>query len=153
MTRNPVGLALDSAQQEVVGIFQNPRYSGYLVVSQSPELGYLATVYSPLRSWCSHRYNTPDALLRLAQLGAFFGSGVEPPASHSRALLAVTAYPCQSVLDRLANAGFHVVFENNRFAVLARPQPPATSLRGEAVDATGFKCSSRRRTRRCSAIP
>ncbi len=64
----PNGITLYAQERAVIERFNDQRYRGYLLVSQSPKLGYLATVYSPLRSWYSHVFNTPHADVRKAEL-------------------------------------------------------------------------------------
>ena len=41
-------------------------------------LGYMATVYTPLRAWYSHRRQTPAAALRRQRLEAFATRGILP---------------------------------------------------------------------------
>jgi len=120
----PYGLTLDSQEQAVIKTFQDPRYAGYLVVSQVAKLGYLATVYSPLRSWYSHRFSTPQAEERQAQTKAFFADGEEPSGWFDRSLLAVVTNKGGATTHRLKEVGFHDVLTNDRFAVFARPAQP-----------------------------
>jgi hypothetical protein len=118
------GLTLDEQEQEVLKAFQDPRYAGFLVISQDRKLGYLATVYSPLRSWCSHRFSTPHRDLRQAEIDRFFDDGTEPPGWSGRSLLAVVArdQPAATV-RRLTQSGFYDIKTNEHFVLLARPGP------------------------------
>jgi hypothetical protein len=116
------GLTLNTAEQAVIEQFREPRYAGYLVVSESPKLGYLATVYSPLRSWRSHEFNTPYAELRKNDLDRFFADGSEPNAWHNRPVMAVIQQ--QEATTKLLNAaGFRTILSNGQFRVLARDLP------------------------------
>lgn len=114
------GFTLDASERAVIEVFREPRYAGYLVVSQSAKLGYLATVYSPLRSWCSHRYSTPHAELRETEIDRFFAYGAEPGGWHDRPVLAVAERDRMAPTNRLKNDGFHPVLANDRFVILAR---------------------------------
>jgi len=49
---------------------------GRVVVSEDETVGYLLTTYTPLRSWVSHRVNTPGNLQRFEEIERFFQSGV-----------------------------------------------------------------------------
>jgi len=119
-SNEPNGIALDAQERAVLGSLQDSHYRGYLLVSQSPKLGYLATVYSPLRAWYSHIFNTPHAKLRKAELADFFANGSEPEAWRGRPLLAVVLRQEPVIAERLETAGFSAVLTNDEFLVLAR---------------------------------
>ena len=119
-SNEPNGITLDAQERAVLGRLQDPHYRGYLLVSESPKLGYLATVYSPLRAWYSHVFNTPHAKLRNAELADFFANGSEPDAWRGRPLLAVVLRQEPAIAERLETAGFTAVMTNDEFLVLAR---------------------------------
>jgi len=48
---------------------------GATLLALDPELGYLASVYTPLRSWIGHEYNTPDLDKRKEEIASFFNEG------------------------------------------------------------------------------
>jgi hypothetical protein len=148
----PYGLTLDPQEEAVIRTFQDPRYAGYLVVSQISKLGYLATVYSPLRSWYSHRFSTPHAEERQAQTKAFFADGQEPSGWYDRPLLAVATSGGVATIHQLKEAGFDDVLTNDRFVVLARPAQ-LWSDRLRSFSPTGATYSSRRKILCCSSIP
>lgn len=114
------GLTLDPQEHAVIETFRDPRYAGYLIVSQSEKLGYLATAYSPLRSWRSHRFSTPQAKLREAEINRFFAYGAEPSGWHDRPILAVAERDRAAAVNHLEDDGFHPVLTNERFVILAR---------------------------------
>jgi hypothetical protein len=120
-SNEPNGITLDAQERAVLESLQDPQYREYLLVSQSPKLGYLATVYSPLRVWYSHIFNTPHAKLRKAEVEDFFVSGSEPEAWRDRPLLAVVLGQEAVIAERLETAGFSAVMSNDAFLVLARP--------------------------------
>ena len=120
--RGDYGQTLDMEEWAIIEKFREPRFAGYLVVSQSPKLGYLATVYSPLRSWYSHAYNTPHSELRRKELDRFFDDGSEPSAWHNRPLLAVIEQD-EAATMRLEATGFRTILSGERFRLLARSLP------------------------------
>lgn len=126
----PFGLTLEPQQRMVIRAFQDRRYAGYLVVSENPELGYLATVYSPLRSWYSHEYSTPHAALRRAQVTAFFADGAEPAEWRDRPLLVVSDRPTFRAILQLKEAGFRDVLDNDFYTVLSRRPETVGSISG-----------------------
>lgn len=119
-SNEPNGITLDAPERAVLETMGDQRFRGYLLVSQSPKLGYLATVYSPLRSWYSHVFNTPHAKQHKAELADFFATGSEPEAWRGRPLLAVVLRQEQAIAERLETAGFSTVVSNDAFLVLAR---------------------------------
>ena len=62
---------LSRTQKKVIDSLNDPRFAGYMVVTPDRTLGYLTTVYTPLRSWYSHRDRTPVSELRRQRLEAF----------------------------------------------------------------------------------
>ena len=52
-----------------------PENQGSVVVSEDETVGYLLTTYTPLRSWASHRVNTPGNMQRYGEIERFFESG------------------------------------------------------------------------------
>jgi hypothetical protein len=120
-SNEPNGITLDAQERAALESMGDQRFRGYLLVSQSPKLGYLATVYSPLRSWYSHVFNTPQAKQRKAELADFFANGTEPEAWRDRPLLAVVLGQETVIAERLETAGFTSVMSNDAFRVLARP--------------------------------
>jgi hypothetical protein len=70
------------------------------------------TVYVPLRSWLSHRFNTPDASTRKAELQTFFATGQLIDAWKLRKLVAV--------VDNVADPGAVQRLEATGFSIAAR---------------------------------
>jgi hypothetical protein len=123
-SKDPNGITLDAQEHAVIERLGDQRYRGYLLVSESPKLGYLATVYSPLRSWYSHAFNTPYAAQRKAELDTFFATGEEPRAWSGRPLLAVALGQELATAQRLEAAGFGAILVNDSFVLLARDARP-----------------------------
>ena len=69
------GYGLSQDQIQVLSFMNDPGVRGSVVLSEDLDLGYLATVYSPLRSWRSHYANTPWNRERLNELRTFFANG------------------------------------------------------------------------------
>ena len=54
------GITVTAAQLDLYRWFCRDENDGAVVLTDNQELGYLTSVYSPLRSWIGHMYNTPD---------------------------------------------------------------------------------------------
>ncbi|MEO5580721.1 MAG: hypothetical protein ABIR58_08680, partial [Gemmatimonadaceae bacterium] len=72
----PTGVGLSADQRALFRWMNEPSNRGYVVLARNQRVGYLATVYTPLRSWYSHPYNTPYGKLRRQELDRFYESGV-----------------------------------------------------------------------------
>ena len=66
---------ITAAERELLRQLDDPAYAGHLLVSRDPDIGYLATVYTPLRSWTSHRFNAPGHEARAAEIEAWAKDG------------------------------------------------------------------------------
>jgi hypothetical protein len=105
-----------------------------LVLSDDNPIGYMTTVYTPLRAWLSHLSNTPWRDLRHQELRAFFERGVIVDSWKSRSLLIVfrKGSPWR---ERLAVFGAHppsASYENGSYVVQYVPamtRPSTLTLR------------------------
>jgi hypothetical protein len=70
-----LGFGLSADERALFAWMNRPENRGSVVVSEDPTVGYLLTTYTPLRSWASHRVNTPGAVKRLEEIERFFESG------------------------------------------------------------------------------
>ena len=68
-------ILLTRSQKELLTWMDSEETFGAVVLSEDENIGYLATVYTPLRSWYGHRYNTPRSSQRKEELNAFFSKG------------------------------------------------------------------------------
>ena len=91
---------------------------GSVVAAQTRKLGYLTTVYTPLRSWYAHHLVTPHAEARAEELRRFFATGAAPPAWRELPLLVVMF---RQEADSRRGWG-EPVYANGGFAVF-RPRP------------------------------
>jgi hypothetical protein len=66
-----------------------PEMRGRLLISNDELAMYLATVYTPLRSWRSHEFNTPDPWRRRSEVHHFIAFGTEPQSWRSRRMVAL----------------------------------------------------------------
>lgn len=66
---------LHEAERELLAFLAADEHRGSVVIPQARKLGYLATVYTPLRAWYSHYLATPHAPARVEELRRFFGEG------------------------------------------------------------------------------
>ncbi len=92
-----------------------------LLLSNDPDIAYLATVYVPVRAWFSHRFNTPGAAEHSAQLQAFFQAGVEVPEWRQRGVVAVVDIEqSPRAVEILERSAFRPVEDDGRFRMLVR---------------------------------
>jgi hypothetical protein len=70
-----LGFGLSDDQRHLFDWLSEPQNRGHVVLSEDETMGYLLTVYTPLRSWRSHYANTPWNRPRLNELRAFFQQG------------------------------------------------------------------------------
>lgn len=75
LTRQPPGVYVTSEERELLTWLDQPRHEGAILLAERGELGYLATVHTPLRAWHSHPFNTPWSYTRLTEARAFFQEG------------------------------------------------------------------------------
>jgi hypothetical protein len=121
-------ISLDPREREVFVELSSSELRGHLLISQDEKIGYLATVYTPLRSWYSHMFNTPYAANRRAELSGFFERGDEPSPWRWRPLVVVlTRTGGEALHDRLLHRDFHDRFANDRFFLLARDAGDVTA--------------------------
>jgi hypothetical protein len=78
-----LGMRLENPGMDLLAWLNRSENLHSVVASQDDSVGYLVTVYTPLRSWQSHYYNTPFTDQRHAELHAFFDNG-RPPAIWQR---------------------------------------------------------------------
>ena len=70
--KSALGFGLTKEELQVLRVMNDSANRGFVVVSADPILGYLTTLYSPLRSWRSHHANTPESVRRDEELHQFF---------------------------------------------------------------------------------
>lgn len=102
-----------------------PDAQGRLLLADDRDLAYLMTVYTPLRAWASHTFNTIDRPRRLREIQALFRDGTVLEAWRDRPLAALPdmrAHP--GVVARLQALGFVRVAENGSYALLFRDAWP-----------------------------
>jgi hypothetical protein len=109
---------LHPAERDVLAHLAAEGPPGAVVAAQTRKLGFLTTVYTPLRSWYAHHLVTPYAEARAEELRRYFAAGSVPPAWRDLSVLVVMF---REEADRrrgqgeplYANAGF-VVFRAGR---------------------------------------
>jgi hypothetical protein len=117
----PPGLHLSPERQQVLALMNRPQHARALVLSSDHWIGYLATVYSPLRSWASHAHNTPGYAQRMQELRRFFEQGALQPAWQDRPLVAVVIANHERAWQKnLRRAGLRLVLRNAQYSVYAR---------------------------------
>jgi len=121
-----LGFGLSANQRALFDWMNRPENRGSVVVSQDDDVGYLLTTYTPLRSWFSHRVNTPNNMQRFEEIQKFFGSGAITDAWRDLPLLIVFR---DSTSWRQRTAGFtpapvDLVYGNGGYTVV-RVRPTA----------------------------
>lgn len=81
--KSALGFGLTNEELQVLRAMNDSANRGFVVVSADPIIGYLTTVYSPLRSWRSHHANRPESARRDEELHQFF-NGVRAVAEWDR---------------------------------------------------------------------
>jgi hypothetical protein len=74
--RGEQGFYLTPDEKELFQWLSSPQNRGFVVLGDDRAITYLATVYTPLRSWYSHQDNTPHARHRRQETREFFEEGV-----------------------------------------------------------------------------
>ena len=74
-SRDRSDIVLTRNQKELLTWMDSEETLGAVVLSEDEKIGYLATVYTPLRSWYGHPFNTPQSSKRKEELNAFFSKG------------------------------------------------------------------------------
>ncbi len=113
-----LGFYQSASDKEVLHLMNEPEYQQSLVISSDHLLGYTATIYSPLRSWASHGYNTPDYPQRVQDIRYFFEQGRIRDEWLGRPLFVISL----SHLDRqwqsnLLGLGLKVRLKNEQYTV------------------------------------
>jgi hypothetical protein len=93
-----------------------------LLLSGDVRLGYLATVYTPVRAWVAHRFNTPRSTQREREVKEFMETGSEQKGWKGLRLIVITARGdsdrmllsrrgagARAVENRFSNASFDAV--------------------------------------------
>jgi hypothetical protein len=74
--RSPIGVYRSEDKRDLLTWMDSPDLRGAVVLAEQSDIGYLATVYTPLRAWHAHLFNTPHARDRRQEARAFFQDGV-----------------------------------------------------------------------------
>ena len=121
--RSALGFGLTREELEVLRVMNDSANRGFVVVSADPILGYLATVYTPLRSWRSHHANTPQSERRDEELHRFF-NGERAVAEWDRLpvlFVFLQKQPWRERMSLLRGNEPAVVLQNPAYVVIRRP--------------------------------
>ena len=115
-----LGFALTPDDRQLYSWMSEPSNRGTVVLSEDETVGYLLTVYTPLRSWRSHYANTPWNRQRLDELRQFFRDGVAVDAWRKLPMLIVfrDSASWRERTRSLAPARLERVFQNPSFSVV-----------------------------------
>ncbi|MBV8611409.1 MAG: hypothetical protein JO034_28700 [Singulisphaera sp.] len=116
---NVADIRLTRDQWSVFDWINREKLDGGLILTRDPLLSYLANVYTPLRSWAAHRFNTPDFEARRRELDALFERGTFVEAWDRTPVLVILRGPRDGTLDPswLRGRGAVEVFENGTYRV------------------------------------
>jgi hypothetical protein len=111
---------LSPDEKELFQWLSSPQNRGFVLLGDDRTVTYLATVYTPLRSWYSHQDNTPDAHERRRETREFFEEGVFLDRWRTTPLLIVESTERQhgEVSAPPAGVPASLVYENPSFTVL-----------------------------------
>ncbi len=116
--KKSLGFYLSNNDKEVLNLMNSPEYDRALVVSSDHLLGYIATVYSPLRSWASHGYNTPYYDKRVNEIQGFFERGeTHPEWDDSRLFVISLASGDYHWRGNIISSGLREVLRNSKYVV------------------------------------
>jgi hypothetical protein len=114
-------LRMSADFRDVLSQLRSDLYAHGLVISDDPKVAYFVIVYTPLRTWYSHVYNTPFAAKRKIEIDALFKDGVDLADWKQRKMVVVTAKrQTRESLQRLLDLGYHLTYENGEWIVLLR---------------------------------
>ena len=122
------GITVSTAQLDLYRWFCRDENDGAVVLTDNQELGYLTSVYSPLRSWIGHTYNTPDFEKHSAEVVAFLEKGRVIDAWRGKTLLIIVDSTCAKDLPQLEDRA-NPVFENEGYRVYRLDLPQADAFR------------------------
>jgi hypothetical protein len=116
--KKSLGFYLSNNDKEVLNLMNSPEYDRALVVSSDHLLGYIATVYSPLRSWVSHGFNTPYYDIRVNEIQGFFERGETQPEWGDRRLFVISlATGDYQWRENIISSGLREVLRNSQYVV------------------------------------
>jgi len=116
----PAGMVLPRSMRDLYRWLDSPANRGRLVLAEPAveDIGYLTTVYTPLRAWIGHPSNTPGIPERRAELAAFFDRGAMPDYWKARPLLVIFLGRTEATLPPwLPDRGAVLAYRNDTFRV------------------------------------
>jgi len=125
--RQEQGIELTNDEQSLLGWLNAGENRGFVILSRTPRIAYLAMTYTPLRSWFSHNNNTPEYQRRSAEAEAYFRDGVFLDRWKTMPLLIVqdSAAPSNALSAPHSLPAMKQVYRNGTFTVVRyEPQPP-----------------------------
>ena len=103
-----------------------------LVLTETAKQGYLIPVYTKLRTFYGHKYNTPQYNVRMQKATLFFKQGQYPELLDEVDFLLCSQLPPQLSQEPRLNQ-FEVVFSSGKWTLMkktpqpSKPSPPAQS--------------------------
>ncbi len=82
---------LTRQQATVIDWIKREGTGSTLILSEDEGIAYLSLTYTPVRSWYSHPFNTPEASFRKEQLKNYFADGIVEKEWEQRKIIVVTS--------------------------------------------------------------
>ncbi|MBV8232760.1 MAG: hypothetical protein JO329_22485 [Planctomycetaceae bacterium] len=133
------GFRISSDMDDLFEWMSGPENRGSLLLTRDPYLGYLASVYTPLRSWVGHVFNTPNFPVRMAEVEDLFREGKIKDYWAGRTVLILFdrgSMPGQEP-DWLKQRGSQQAFRNDSFQVF-RIKPTERPIAGRNAGTVRF---------------
>jgi hypothetical protein len=116
---------ISKGERDVLRELNAATFDGGVILSDDSTLGYLATVYTPLRAWHSHRLSTPYADQRWLELYALFHEGRDLDEwRHRKTIVVLKKQSDPAAAPILLSLGYHTAYENSEFLVFIRESAP-----------------------------
>ena len=120
MRNERFGIQLTRDDRDLLGWLDGPENASRIVVTpRVSQISYAATVWTGLRAWHSHKYNTPYVGRRRAEVDTFYASGAAPVEWSDLPLLVVMWNQDSREQSRawLRERGGSPVFRNETYTV------------------------------------
>ncbi len=114
--RQFTGFTVKGSQLDLYRWLGRDENRGTILLAPDPDLGYLASVYTPLRSWVGHQYNTPDIDRRKREVAAFLDEGAIVDAWKGKTLI-IAIDRTGSEFPKPFKEGARLVYQNQGYLV------------------------------------
>ena len=102
--------------KEVFSYLHTTSSANDLLIGNAPLINYMANVYSPVNTWVSHPYNTPNREKRIQEMNQFLQTGIRPAEWINRRLILVLTKKANP-LTVYPGLRTNKSFENNTYII------------------------------------